>query len=275
MKRLILLMMGVMFFSLLSAQNNTKVLLEMTTATGCYHCPSGNHYIDSLANLHPDKVIVLRYQFPLNSYDPIYYQDSAEINQRSKTIFPTGQYSLPGTYCNGVYHTISYPDRLTSDSIDSVYQVRNHFYPPELSVHQMSSMTLYFDIAHIKTGGSPDTLEIFLSDNCGKTWASVYKKTGDEFAYTSIPWPEWSEGVPDSTVTTDWKRQTVTLTGYSLDSKINLRFKYTHGEGNNVHLRNLYIGPSVGIPERHAGLFIIHPNPAQGVVTVESTNGNG
>lgn len=570
-------MLGLMFFSFLPAQNNTKVLLEMTTATGCYHCPSGNHYIDSLANIHPDKVIVLRYQFPLNSYDPIYYQDSAEINQRSKAIFPTGQYSLPGTYCNGVYHTISYPDRLTSDSIDSVYQVRNHFqleirhqvtvdcdsltitftvtsdtiqefaagmlfahvilmedsiffknppgnngekdfffecrkfvpgvtgwqipdqwttgmtrtysykvpipgyiydlnnlymvgfiqdnsnmhilqstkdqqqklpyyagidihkslnfppftcdtvlngakvfvknmgtatlssfrllyrvneddydtlqwggalptdsltevalpplnisgdghktidtkviypnehwvvesfasrfsgsievnvtadeppvheyftrtgfpykgwfiynpnrdgntwmqnkttstsgyymtslflrsftmmpgtinefYPPELSVHQMSSMTLYFDIAHIMTGGSPDTLEIFLSDNCGKTWASVYKKTGDEFAYTSMPWPEWSEGVPDSTVTTDWKRQTVTLTGYSLDSKINLRFKYTHGEGNNVHIRNLYIGPSVGIPERKTGSFSIHPNPAQGVVTVASTNG--
>ncbi len=577
MKQLIFLMMGVMFFSFLSAQNNTKVLLEMTTATGCYHCPSGNHYIDSLANLHPDKVIVLRYQFPLNSYDPIYYQDSAEINQRSKAIFPTGQFGLPGTYCNGVYHKMGYPDRLTSDSIDSVYRVRNHFlleighqvtvdcdslditftitsdtiqefaagklfahivlmedsiffknppgnngekdfffecrkfvpevtgwqipdqwsagmtrtysykvpipgyiydlnnlyvigfiqnnsnlhilqsakdhqqklpyyagidihkslnfppftcdtilngakvfvknmgtatltsfrllyrvhggiydtlqwtgsvpsdslaeitlpplgisgdghktidtqviypnehwvvesfasqfsssievnvipdeppvheyftrtgfpykgwfiynpnrdgntwmqnkttsvsgyymtslflrsftmmpgtinefYPPEITVHQMSSMTLYFDIAHIMTGGAPDTLEIFLSDNCGKSWTLVYKKTGNEFAYTSIPWPEWINGVPDSTEVNSWKRQTANLTGYAMDSKINLRFKYTRGEGNNVHIRNLYIGPGVGIPDRHADAFSIHPNPAQGMITIESTNG--
>lgn len=570
-------MAGVMFVLITMAQNNTKVLFEMTTATGCFHCPAGNSYIDSLAWLHPEKVIVLRYQLPLNSYDPIYYQDSSDLNRRSAEIFPTGQYGMPGAYCNGKYNAISHPQSFTTKDIDSVFALRNHFtldlqhqvtadcdsltvvftissdtilnypsgkllahlvmmedsiffqyppgnngekdfffecrkfipdvkgwalpdqwsagmsktytfkvpipdyiydlnniyfigflqdkstmhivqsvkdhqhklpdyagidshqslkfkpftcdtllpgakvfvrnmgtqplssfkllhrvnslpydtipwsghllpdslisinlptlkipgdghktisvkvitpnnhwivesfaskysagievnvipdepplheyftgthfpykgwfvdnpnrdgntwyqnrtqatdaeymmntlfmrsftmmpgtvnefYPPEIAVHQMSSMTLSFDIAHVMAGQSPDTLEIFLSDNCGNNWNSIYKKTGDQFSYTFVPWPEWLSGAPDTT-DSRWKRQTVSLSGYQPGSKINLRFKYTRVSGNNVRIRNLYIGPNVGITSQSINSFSIYPNPSHGFVTVEPANG--
>jgi hypothetical protein len=565
-----------MFLLITMAQNNTKVLFEMTTATGCFHCPAGNAYIDSLAWLHPDKVVVLRYQLPLNSYDPIFYQDSADLKKRSAEIFPTGEYGMPGAYCNGKYSTVSHPQDFTTETIDSVYAIRSHFqldlqhqvtadcdslsvvftitsdtvlnfpsgklvahlilmedsiffqyppgnngekdfffecrkfipdvkgfqipdqwtagmsktytykvpipgyiydlnnlyvlgfiqdkstmhilqsakdhqhklpdyagidshkslvfkpftcdtllpdakvfvknmgtqpltsfkllhrvnslpfdtihwtgflapdslvlialptlripgdghktitvkviypnnhwvvesfsgkysagievnvtpdepplheyftgthfpykgwfvdnpnrdgntwhqnkaqadagymvntlflrsftmmpgtvnefYPPEISVHQMGSMTLYFDVAHVRGGDVPDTLEIFLSDDCGKTWNSVYSKTGDQFGFTSIPWPEWYSGSPDTT-SASWKRQTVSLSGYQPDSKINLRFRYTKGGGNNIRIRNLYIGPNVGIAPPSGGSFTISPNPTRGFVTVAPENG--
>jgi hypothetical protein len=577
MKKLLLVYGLAMTVLSATAQINTKVLLEMTTATGCYHCPSGNHYIDSLQAIHPDKLIVLRYQLPLNSYDPIYYQDSAEIKARARFMFGDSLvYGLPGSYCNGSYSQMSDPHAVTSETIDSIYQQTSHFqialehlltadydsmtvtlsitcdtifefgqdppkahitlmedsiffntppgnngekdffyecrkfipsvegwnlpsswtagmtqtysfsfpipayiydlnnlymtgfiqhpttrrilqsvrdnqmklpnyagidkirtfdiqpftcdtmlsglkafiknlgtlpltsfnllyavdahpfdtlswmgsiapdslvsvnlpaislgsdgkhsillkvirpndfhvadsyanqfaatvelhtqpdeppvheyfnqpgfpykgwyvhnpnrdnntwrqysaltYPgnyklsalllrsftmmtgtinefflPELAVHSMSSMTLYFDVSHVMTGGAPDTLTVLISDNCGETWQEVYRKRGDELAWTSIPWPEWIGDLLDSTDASGWKRQTITLQGYQQNSTLLIKFRYHKANGNNVYIRNVYAGPHVGIIESGKQNLIVYPNPASGLVRVKLT----
>ncbi len=563
----------------LPAQNNTNVLLEMTTATGCYHCPGGNRRIDSLTWMHPDKVILVRYQCPLNSYDPIYYQDSAEINRRIKFIFPDNVFGLPGTYHNGQYQLNGNPELYNSELIDSIYNLRSHFqltlnhsltadcdsilitftitsdtiqefpagslkgrlivmedsvyfqyppgnngekdfyfecrkfipdqngfdipvswttgmtrtftfpvtipsyiydlnnlymvgfiqrsddrtilqsvkdnqvklpwyagissnlsldfqpftcdtvlkgasvfvknmgtlvltsfkllykidsqtfdtlawsgtllpdelteitlpdldltgdghhlvsvkvtdpnhhwiaesfaskysatievnvipdepplheyftqknfpykgwfihnpnkdgntwiqvtyptfgetyklgalllrdftmmpgtanefYLPEMAVHQTTSMSLTFDVSHVKTGGPPDTLTVLMSNDCGNSWDEVYRKTGEDLFWTSIPWPEWIGEVPDSTDDVSWKRQTINLSDFQPNSTILVKFRYVRAEGNNTYIRNIYLGPHTSIGESMSATLMLYPNPTRGWITIDPGKGS-
>lgn len=574
MERFCLLFLTLSFSLILSAQTNTKVLLEMTTATGCYHCPSGNRHIDSLTWIHPDKVILVRYQCPLNSYDPVYYQDSAEINRRIKVMFPNNIFGLPGTYNNGHYHLNGNPELYDTEMIDSIFNLPNHFqltvnhgltadcdsimitfsinsdtiqefpsgslrghlvlmedsiyfahapgnngekhfyfecrkfipnelgfdipvswtagmtrtytyslpiptyiydlnniylvgfiqrtdsrailqsikddqiklpwyagissnlsldfqpftcdtmlrgakvfvknmgtevltsfnllykrdslafntlswsgnlvpdafaeitlpdlflqgdghhiiftkvtqpnghliaesfanqysapievnvipnepplheyftqknfpykgwfihnpnkdgntwtqvtyptfsgtynltalllrdftmmpgtvnefYLPEMAVHQMTSMSLTFDVSHVKTGGSPDTLTVLMSNDCGKSWSEVYRKTGEELFWTQIPWPEWIGAVPDSTDYVSWKQQAINLGNYQGNSTILVKFRYVRANGNNTYIRNIYLGPHTSTGEKNNAALTLFPNPTQGRINID------
>jgi hypothetical protein len=146
----------------------------------------------------------------------------------------------------------------------------NEFYLPEMAVHQISPMVLSFDVCLVGTGGAPDTLSALMSDNCGLTWTEVYRKTGSELAFTSVPWPEFPGGFPDSTNTEAWKQQIINVTGYNSNSNLLVKIKHIHGHGNNLSIRNLHFGPQLGIHDKTDIPIKVSPNPTTGILWIHS-----
>ncbi len=104
------------------SQDHRLVLIEHFTGASCGSCPAGNRYIDSLVKLNPGKLITLKYQVNIPSYDPMYNDDSAQINQRMKYY---GVSSAPMSYTDG---TNKMYEQITQQLVDSLSQVPIHFH---------------------------------------------------------------------------------------------------------------------------------------------------
>jgi len=104
------------------SQDHRLVMIEHFTGASCGSCLTGNRYIDSLAKLNQGKLITLKYQVNIPSYDPMYNDDSAEIHQR---MIYYGVYSAPTLFTDGNKKMYEF---ITQEVIDSLSQVPIHFH---------------------------------------------------------------------------------------------------------------------------------------------------
>lgn len=118
---LLLALIFAVFTTSSNAQIPRLLLLEHFTGASCASCPRGNEYIDSLVNSNPGKIMALKYQVNIPSYDPMYNDDSAQIHQRMGYY---GVYSAPTTELAG--KTLWY-EYLNQAKIDSLYAIKVHF----------------------------------------------------------------------------------------------------------------------------------------------------
>ncbi len=129
--------------------------------------------------------------------------------------------------------------------------------------------------------GKVETLKVYYSTNCGKSWNLRLSKSGAALATTTA----FSNFSPSSTA--QWRQETVTLGAGS--GKPNVRFKFEFESGgtdaspygdNNLYIDDLQvIGTSVGMDElnRENLSFSVSPNPTSGntnisFVTPENSN---
>ncbi|MEI8005970.1 MAG: T9SS type A sorting domain-containing protein [Bacteroidota bacterium] len=122
MKKL-LFIIGFLFFSFLKiwAQNPTMVLIEVFTGASCRYCPESNAHVDSLVAANPHKVMAIKYQSAPPGYDPMYEDDSADVNQLASYYHPTG---FPEGYISGQK---IYPTHITQARIDSINSIGSPF----------------------------------------------------------------------------------------------------------------------------------------------------
>ena len=121
-----------------------------------------------------------------------------------------------------------------------------------------------------------ETLKVYYSTNCGRTWNLRLSKSGAALATTTA----FSNFTPSSTA--QWRQETVTLGAGS--GKPNVRFKFEFECGgtdaspygdNNLYIDDLQIiGTPVGIDEvnRENLEFTVSPNPTSGDVRVQFNN---
>ena len=121
-----------------------------------------------------------------------------------------------------------------------------------------------------------ETLKVYYSINCGKTWQLRLSKSGSSLATTTA----FSNFSPSSSA--QWRQETVTLGAGS--GKPNVRFKFEFESGgtnaspygdNNLYIDDLQvIGNYVGINEvNRANLaFAVSPNPTSGDTRVSFNN---
>jgi hypothetical protein len=153
-------------------------------------------------------------------------------------------------------------------------------YSPIMQVTNVDSVFLTFDRAHMpaKYPGSTstplDTLEVLITTDCGKTFTSVYKKTGEELQSVNDPnFP----GIYPATDTigfrpssaSQWKKDSVNLTPWvGANNKFQVVFKNTSNKGNNVYLDNINLY-SVTLPAKlKQNGYLISPNPFNGWISV-------
>lgn len=120
-----------------------------------------------------------------------------------------------------------------SDKIDELRTPKITFAPKD------SVLLLAFDVAH-KYYPDPtnyDTLTVLVSNDCGVTFTTVYKKWGAELATAD------TSTLPYITpIDSDWRREKITLRGSILSAdNIIISFRNTNRFGNNIFLDNINI----------------------------------
>jgi hypothetical protein len=101
-----------------------------------------------------------------------------------------------------------------------------------------SSLNVTFDVSHKMFSTTDiDTLNVFISSDCGGTWTRLYSKGGSQLA--SAVGTQTTAFTP--TANAQWRRETVSLASYTGLSSVYLKFESRSGWGNNVYLDNVNV----------------------------------
>jgi len=101
-----------------------------------------------------------------------------------------------------------------------------------------SSLNVTFDVSHkMYSTTDIDTLNVFISTDCGGTWTNVYTKGGAQLS-TSVG---TSTAAYTPTANAQWRRETVSLSSYAGQSSVYLKFESRSGWGNYVYLDNVNV----------------------------------
>ncbi len=146
------------------------------------------------------------------------------------------------------------------------YDKLDYFVSPAIVNNpDFDSLHLDFDLAYKLGRNFPntifplDTLEIFLSKDCGATFTSVWKKWGS--ALQTVP--------PDNVYTapfvpaaaTQWRTETIDLTSFKGTDNFQLYFAMKGNKQNNLWIDNINIRSEI-LPERlREQGYLIYPNP--------------
>jgi len=119
--------------------------------------------------------------------------------------------------------------------------------PPLNFTGSNTTLKLKFDVSYrLKSAATADTLKVFISTDCGGSWSKIYQKGGTQLSTnaTAVVTPY------TPTVNTQWRRDSVSLSTYSLQPVVYLKFESKSGDGNNVYLDNINVAytPAAAAP---------------------------
>lgn len=161
------------------------------------------------------------------------------------TSFPPSNWSLVNP--NGDFTwTRTTPGRSSSNSIfinnydvDATNSI-DDFRSMPVSSSGVTTLNIDFDVAHKYYGTSGmfwDTLSVLVSNDCGATYQTVYKKWGPTLATAGS-----SATAYTSPVTSDWRSESISVTGATLSgSELLVVFRNTSRYGNNIFIDNINI----------------------------------
>ncbi len=136
-----------------------------------------------------------------------------------------------------------------------------------------SSLKLKFDVSHRRYSTTDiDSLNIYVSLNCGGTWNRIYTKGGTQLQTVTTV----STAAFAPTANTQWRRDSIMLTPYAGLSGVYVKFESRSGYGNNLFLDNINIdySTSVGLHNLESSLpnVSVNPNPSNGLFNLMLTN---
>jgi hypothetical protein len=139
---------------------------------------------------------------------------------------------------------------------------------PMMDMSNAVGATLEFDIAYAlysQTGFS-DTLDVWVSTNCGTTWTRVYHKYDN--ALTTVPGIIEDPFFPNQN---QWRTETIDLSSYTGGSSVMVKFRHATDYENNLFIDDINItSVNTGIENNNllSGVTI-YPNPSAGNVYVD------
>jgi hypothetical protein len=139
-------------------------------------------------------------------------------------------------------------------------------YTPVLGFTGVDSIKLSFDVAATtrnypgSTNIGLDTLEVFVSRDCGNTFTSIYKKWGSQLQTVGdANSPQTAEFVPNGP--SQWRTEKINLTSYAPNGPLQVIFRNTNNMQNNIYIDNVNFS-TVTLPARlKAEGVIITPTP--------------
>lgn len=150
----------------------------------------------------------------------------------------------------------------TNGAVDDLYS-------PVIDVQGYDSVFLFFDVAaavqsNLNMPNNPwDTLQVFVTTDCGQTLDSVYEKWGAGLITRSIPTSE--EFIPSAT---EWRRDSVNLTRFLPSGRFRVVFRNISNYENNIYLDNINIVTKAVNPYLKEQGFTVTPNPTQDKVHI-------
>jgi hypothetical protein len=114
---------------------------------------------------------------------------------------------------------------------------------------------------------STDTLQVLVSNDCGTTWTSIYKKGGAQLA-TATPTPNAATNFTPTAG--QWRSEQVVLTPYKSYKNAMFNFRNISGYGDDLYVDDINIGSSTGITEQQLkDALNVYPNPTSGQISVK------
>lgn len=141
---------------------------------------------------------------------------------------------------------------------------------PNLDLTNTSSPELSFELAYRMrydtTTNYYDRLEVFISNDCGETWQSIYDKQA--YGLATAPNIDPNDYLPN---TGDWRLETIDLTAHASNANALFQFKFSSPWGGIVWLDDINIsGTPLTIDEASSNAaFSIFPNPNSGVFQIQ------
>jgi PKD repeat protein len=132
-----------------------------------------------------------------------------------------------------------------------------------------SPATITFKLAYARKNTSTnDRMEIYVSSNCGRTWALRYAKTGA--ALSTLASGQTISGTFNPTAE-QWRTETVSVTTLAGQDNGMVKFVVSDSAGNSIFLEDINIlNQPVGIEEITLDDFStqVYPNPGNGDATI-------
>jgi hypothetical protein len=139
-------------------------------------------------------------------------------------------------------------------------------YTPVLGFTGVDSVQLSFDISAATrsfpgaTNIGLDTLEVFVTRDCGNTFTSIYKKWGSQLQTVGdANFPQPIEFTPNGPL--QWRNEKINLTSYAPNGPLQVVFKNTNNNGNDVYIDNVNFSTVTLPPRLKAEGVIVTPNP--------------
>ncbi|MFT3948300.1 MAG: M43 family zinc metalloprotease [Agriterribacter sp.] len=170
--------------------------------------------------------------------------------QKEDGIASTGKTSIQKTaddYSNGQQALLRLPETYFT-GVDSAYLTFKIAAAPSVSSGSQSSV---------------DTLEVLLSQDCGATYQSLYKK------YSTSLYTKNTVTTSFSPATTEWRKDTVNLLNYIDKGNMLLAFRVSNYNQSNIYIDDVNVFTVTVNPNLKAKGFMVTPNPSTGIVYVQ------
>ena len=144
---------------------------------------------------------------------------------------------------------------------------------PSLNLVGYEEAYLRFDHAYAQRFNQKDSLNIYVSSDCGTSWERVYQGGPDGngvFETTDADPYEFVPEISDDWCGNGWGAECilVDLTAWTGQSDVKIRFESVNDLGNNLYLDKIMVSNTTGVDEGFkpalSGLSI-YPNPSEGV----------
>lgn len=183
--------------------------------------------------------------------------------------FLDDEVSKSGQNSLGVFNSPLYFN--TQDLVESVYSP-----VIDLSSSTSPTLTLSFNLAYNYLKYAPpaatqdftfaDTLEIFISTDCGETYNSIYKNAGETLATASQPIlnPLTIQACIFNPADTNWSKIEIDISGYSSQNEVRFKMAYSSNLGGSLYIDDFSINNEpLSSAELINPKMSIYPNPAK------------
>ena len=119
------------------------------------------------------------------------------------------------------------------------------------------------------TGTTNDSLQVFVSKDCGNNWIPIFEKSGDDLK-TAAPLST-AAFYPTAT---QWKANTIDLAKYDGSDELTFAFKGSCDFGNNMYVDDISVAGKMITGTNDAtfeGQVSMYPNPASDLLSVNVT----
>ena len=212
------------------------------------------------------------------SYITVSAINDIPLEEGFQTAFPPYQWTENDANDDGVFwyqtsaaggYDMSTKSMLFDNYYNETAGAKDDMVTPQYDFSLALSAQLTFDHAYAKwSDGYPDSLAVLITTNCGDTWTTLWVKSGNDLAtapdYTADLW------VPAAD---QWRTDTIDLTAYLGEEKVAFAFRNIGHYGQGIYVDNINITGEVAqsISEIETIPFVIYPNPANEIVTIDLT----
>ncbi|WP_082161502.1 M43 family zinc metalloprotease [Rufibacter radiotolerans] len=141
---------------------------------------------------------------------------------------------------------------------------------PPLDLTSRTAPTMTFQVAYslLSESGFSDTLEVWVSTNCGESFQRVYRKF-DRDLVTASPAFRETEFIPTAS---EWRLETIDLAAFATAKTAILKFRHITDYENNLYLDDVKVDgvPMAAEEERAQQAVQVTPNPTTGMLYVSS-----
>ena len=152
---------------------------------------------------------------------------------------PEASSSFSWTYNDtvGGYGLSSHCIMVDNHSINDLGETCDIIAPLNMSALDPSEAILEFDVAYAQYSGAyADALEVLVSLDCGKTFTSVYYKTGADLATAPNTTTQF---IPEND---QWRTESIDLSPYLGNGNVQIKFRNINDYGQTLYLDNINVG---------------------------------